>query len=85
MAWEDFSHVAGFFPEPPRTGEALTSILYDLGRLLRINQDKLRHGIQKAGAGKLLLIFDYLIARADRIKHTEAYFERVLRTQLAPT
>jgi replication initiation protein RepC len=85
MAWEDFTHVAGFFPEPPRTGEVLTRILYDLGRLLRIGQDELRHGIQKAGAGKLLLVFDYLIARADTIKHPDAYFERILRTQLAPT
>ncbi|MBE0455116.1 MAG: replication protein C [Roseovarius sp.] len=85
MAWEDFTYVSGFFPEPPRTGEALTGILYDLGRLLRISQDELRRGIQKAGAGKLLLIFDYLIARADTIKHPNTYFERVLRTQLAPT
>ncbi len=85
MAWEDFTHVAGFFPEPPRTGEALTRILYDLGRLLRISQDELQRGIQKAGAGKLLLVFNYLIARADTIKHPSAYFERILRTQLAPT
>jgi len=85
MAWEDFTHVAGFFPDPPRTGEALTRILYDLGRLLRISQDELQHGIQKAGAGKLLLVFDYLIARADTIKHPDAYFERILRSQLAPT
>ncbi len=85
MAWEDFTHVAVFFPEPPHTGEALTRILYDLGRLLRISQDELRRGIQKAGAGKLLLIFDYLIARADTIKHPEAYFEKILRTQIAPT
>ncbi|SDX66445.1 helix-turn-helix domain-containing protein [Roseicitreum antarcticum] len=84
MAWEDFTHVAGFFPEPPRTGEALTRILYDLGRLLRISQDELRHGIQKAGAGTLLLVFDYLIARAGTIKHPDAYFGRILRTQLAP-
>lgn len=85
MEWEDFTHVAGFFPEPPRTGEALTRILYDLGRLLRISQDELRRGIQKAGAGRLLLVFDYLIARADTIKHPGAYFETILRTQIAPT
>lgn len=85
MVWEDFTHVAGFFPKPPHTGEALTRILYDLARLLRISQDELRRGIQKAGAGKLLLVFDYLIARADTIKHPDAYFERILRTQIAPT
>lgn len=84
MAWEDFTHVAEFFPEPPRTGEAFTRILYDLGRLLRIGQDELRRGIQKAGATKLLLVFDYLIAKADTIKNPHAYFERILRTQSAP-
>ncbi len=85
MAWDDFTHIARLFPEPPHSGEALTRVLYDLCRLLRISQDKLRHGIQKAGAGKLLLVFDYLIARTDTIRHPDAYFEKILRTQLAPT
>jgi replication initiation protein RepC len=80
MAWEDFTHVAGFFPEAPRTGEALTRILLDLGRLLRIRQESLKRGLQKAGAGKLLLILDYLIARADAIKQPDAYFDKMLRT-----
>ena len=80
MVWEDFTHVAGFFPEAPRTGEALTRILFDLGRLLRIRQENLTRGLQQAGAGKLLLIFDYLIARADAIKRPDAYFEKILRT-----
>ena len=79
MVWEDFTHVAGFFPEAPRTGEALTQILFDLGRLLKISQKSLTRGLQTAGAGKLLLILDYLIARADAIKQPDAYFEKVLR------
>ena len=82
MAWEDFSHVARLFPVPPPSGETLTRILYDLGKLLRVGQDRLKRGIQKAGAGKLLLVFDYLLARFGTIKHPDAYFEKVLCTQL---
>jgi len=82
MAWEDFTHVAGLFPVPPHSGETLTRVLYDLGKLLRVRQDSLKRGIQKAGAGKLLLVFDYLIARSGTIKHPDAYFEKVLCTQL---
>ena len=85
MAWEDFTNIAQLFPEQPRTENALVRILHDLGQLLRISQDLLKHGIQKVGAGKLLLVFDYLIAKADTIKHPRAYFQRILRTQLAPT
>ncbi|KKN51844.1 hypothetical protein LCGC14_0618580 [marine sediment metagenome] len=82
MAWADFTHIAGLFPVAPRSGETLTRVLYDLGRLLRVRQDKLKRGIQKAGAGKLLLVFDYLIARSDTIKCPDAYFEKALSIQL---
>ncbi|QLL44332.1 helix-turn-helix domain-containing protein [Sulfitobacter pontiacus] len=84
MAWEDFTHVAGLFPVPPHSGETLNRILYDLGKLLRVGQDRLKRGIQMAGAGKLLLVFDYLLARSGTIKHPDAYFEKVLCAQLDP-
>jgi replication initiation protein RepC len=80
MAWEDFSHVADFFPDAPRTGDALNRVLFEIGRLLRIRQEKLTRGLQKAGAGRLLLILDYLLAKADAISRPEAYLDRVLRT-----
>jgi replication initiation protein RepC len=79
MAWEDFTHVASFFPEAPQTGEALTRVLFDLGRMLRIRQEKLVRCLQSAGAGRLLLIFDYLLRRADAIRQPEAYLETILR------
>lgn len=80
MSWEDFSHVAGFFPEPPLSAEALTRTIYELGGLLRISPELLKRGFQKACPGRLLLIFDYLISRADVIKQPNAYFEKMLRT-----
>ena len=79
MAWTDFSHVADFFPDPPRTGEALNHVLFDIGRLLRIRQEKLMRGLQKAGAGRLLLILDYLLGKGEAIRQPEAYFETILR------
>ncbi len=79
MAWTDFSHVVAFFPDAPRTGEALNRVLLDIGRLLRIRQEKLMRGLQKAGAGRLLLILDYLLGKGEAIRQPEAYFETILR------
>ena len=79
MAWTDFSHVADFFPDPPRTSEALNRILFDIGRLLRIHQEKLMRGLQKTGAGRLLVILDYLLGKGEEIRQPEAYFETVMR------
>lgn len=79
MAWTDFSHVADFFPDPPRTSEALNHVLFDIGRLLRIRQEKLMRGLQKAGAGRLLLILDYLLGKGEAIRQPEAYFETIMK------
>ena len=78
MSWTDFTHVSDFFPDPPRTGEALNRVLFDIGRLLRIRQEKLMRGLQKAGAGRLLVILDYLLGRGETIRQPEAYFETIL-------
>ena len=80
MAWTDFSHVSDFFPDPPRTGEGLNRILFDIGQLLRIRQEKLMQGLQKAGAGRLLLILDYLLGKGEAIRQPEAYFVTILPT-----
>ncbi len=79
MAWTDFTYVSDFFPDAPRTGEALNRVLFDIGRLLRIRQEKLMRGLQKAGAGRLLVILDYLLGKGEAIRQPEAYFETILR------
>lgn len=79
MAWTDFTHVSDFFPDAPRTEQDLNRVLFDIGRLLRIRREILMSGLLKAGAGRLLLIFDYLLAKSEAIKLPEAYFEAILR------
>lgn len=79
MAWTEFTHVSDYFPDPPRTGEALNRVLLDIGRLLRIRQEKLMRGLQKTGAGRLLVILDYLLGKGEAIRRPEAYLETILR------
>lgn len=80
MAWIDFSHIAEFFPDAPATGYDLNRVLFDIGRLLRIRQEKLMLGLKKTGAGRLLVILDYLLGKGEAIRQPEAYFETILRT-----
>lgn len=79
MTWDEFQYVAQFFPKPPRSREALTRIFFELGKLLRVCQEKLMRWLNKAGAGRVLLAFDCLIARAEVIKEPNAYFETILK------
>ena len=80
MDWDEFQHIAEFFPKPPNTPEALTRMVAELGKLLRISQERLIHWLSKVGPGRVLLAFDYLIARAEVIKEPSAYFETILNS-----
>ncbi len=80
MGWDEFQHIAKFFPKPPNTPEALTRMVAELGKLLRISQERLIHWLSKVGPGRVLLAFDYLIARAEVIKEPSAYFETILNS-----
>lgn len=79
MGWKEFQYIAEFFPEPPNTPESLTHTMIELGKLLRISQEKVMHWLSKVGPGRILLAFDYLIARSQVIKQPGAYFETILR------
>ncbi len=35
-------------------------------------------GLQKTGAGRLLVILDYLLGKGETIRQPEAYFETIL-------
>lgn len=78
MAWTDFTHVASFYPEEPRSTESLTRTLLDIGKMLRIGQEKLSSAIKSSGMGRVLLAFNYLLAKADEIQNPSQYFDRIL-------
>ena len=78
MAWTDFAHVASFYPEEPRSTDNLTRTLLDIGKMLRIGQDKLSNAIKSSGMGRVLLAFDYLLGKAGEIQNPSGYFDKIL-------
>ena len=78
MAWEEFTHIASFYPDPPNTEMSLTRTLLDIGKMLRITQDKLLQAIKTSGPGRMLLAFNYLLARAEEIREPGPYFDKMM-------
>lgn len=78
MAWDDFKNVAGFFPKPPQSPSELKSIVIEMGRFLKIQQDQLFRSVERLGIGKVLLLIDYLLERAEDIVNPGAYLQRVM-------
>jgi len=78
MAWNDFTHVACFYPDEPKSPEGLTRTLLDIGKMLRIGQERLLRAIKTSGLGRVLLAFNYLLAKADEVQSPSRYFDKML-------
>lgn len=80
VAWTDYRNASEFFPDPPRSPAALSRVLMDIGRMLRIRQESLLRGLQAAGPGRVLAILDYLLGRGEAIRRPEAYLLAAVRS-----
>lgn len=78
MGWEEFTHVASFYPYPPTTADSLIRTLLDIGKLLGITQERLFRALKTSGPGRMLLAFNYLLARAEDIRHPGSYFDKMV-------
>lgn len=79
IEWDEFCHIAAFFPDPPKTAEMFTRVIIDIGKLVQVAQNSLLHGLRYAEPKRILLALDYLIARADSIDDPDAYFKKMIR------
>lgn len=81
MAWEDLKNVSEFFPKEPRDHQSVVRILADVGKLLRIGQDKILKHLREHGPERLLLALDEMLMRAStgHVKNTNAYLDAMMR------
>ena len=81
MAWEDLKNVSEFFPKEPRDHQSVVRILADVGKLLRIGQDKILKHLREHGPGRLLLALNEMLMRAStgHVKNTSAYLDAMMR------
>jgi len=83
MNWQDFSGVASLYPKPPRSIEALTRIIFEVGNALNVRKNRIIEHLKIAGPSRTLLALDCLIARVDTIRHPSAYLDRILTVEIA--
>ncbi|MCA1776995.1 MAG: replication protein C [Loktanella sp.] len=83
MNWQDFSGVASFYPTPPRSIEALTRIIFELGNAMNVRTNRLIEYMKRSGPSRTLLALDCLITRVDTIRHPSAYLDRILSVEVS--
>ncbi|MCC5954691.1 MAG: replication protein C [Natronohydrobacter sp.] len=77
--WAKLETLNSFYPDPPRTKHRMLQIIFEFGRMLRMQQETLSEAIAKMGTKATLLMQDQIAGSCDAIANTDAYAKRIIK------
>lgn len=77
-AWDACSELQAFFPDRPRSTHALTQLLFEAGRLLRIGDALIAEAVQKLPLSACITIMDTMMQQVAQISSPKGYFKSVI-------
>lgn len=78
--WQRLTHIRNFYPNMPRSDHHALQIVYEFGKMLRIDPDVLASGIASKGWQVALEAQNEIAARVATIGDPTGYFGRLLRS-----
>ena len=76
--WERLTTIPAFYPERPSCDHSLMQLLYDFGRLLRIDTGLLARAVSTLGVAETLLLADRIAEQPERVKCPDSYLAKIL-------
>lgn len=82
--WELLTAIPAFYPDVPRSEHALLQLLFEFGKMLRIEQGLLARAVSTLGLSETVLVADQIADKADQVKCPNAYLSRIIVSGLRP-
>lgn len=76
--WTSLTVIPSFYPEHPRSEHTLLQLLFEFGRMLRIDGALLAKAITLLGVAEVLKVADQIASKADQIKSPDGYLSKIL-------
>lgn len=76
--WDRLTTIPAFYPEAPRSDHSLMQLLYDFGKMLRIDSALLARAVSTLGVAETLLLTDRIAERPERVKSPDSYLAKIL-------
>ena len=76
--WRKCQMVAIMHPDPPKTEQGLLRVIYDFGRITRLDDRALAEAIRAIGAGRVLETLDYIAQNMAKIRCPYSYLRSVM-------
>ena len=80
--WEKLTTIPAFYPDPPRSEHALLQLLFEFGKMLRIEQHLLARAVSTLGIADAVLVADQIAEKPDQVKCPDNYISRIIASGL---
>lgn len=76
--WASLSEIPAYYPEQPSSEHGLLQLMFDFGRMLRIDSILLSEAIATRGVHSVMRSIDQIAAKIDKVRNPERYFTSIL-------
>jgi hypothetical protein len=76
--WACLTEIPAFYPDYPKTEHGLLQLLFEFGKMLRIDSALLGRAVSVLGLAEAIQVTDQMACKIDQVKSPDNYLTRIL-------
>lgn len=78
MLWESLTTIPAFYPEAPCSEHGLLQLLFEFGKMLRIEVGNLAKALSTLGLAKTLMVTDQIAGKGELVQSPDRYLSKII-------
>jgi len=79
--WASLTAIPAFYPDHPKSEHGLLQLLFEFGRMLRIDSVMLGRAVSVLGIAAAIQVTDQIASKIDQVKCPDSYFAKILTSR----
>ena len=79
--WASLTEIPAFYPDHPKSEHGLLQLLFEFGRMLRIDSVLLGRAVSVLGIAAAIQVTDQIASRIDQVKCPDSYLAKILTSR----
>lgn len=80
--WDELTTIPSFYTDAPHSEHAWLQLLFEFGKMLRINQRLLARAVSTLGLADAVIVADQIAAKPDQVQCPDSYVSRIVNLRL---
>ena len=79
--WASLTTIPAFYPDHPKSEHGLLQLLFEFGRMLRIDSVLLGRAVSVLGVAEAMQVADQIASKVDQVKCPDSYLAKILTSR----